>query len=1849
MRIKIATTTAFVATVWIGALNPASAAHLLHESQSLAGEWEMAYRAEAWKESRMPEFFGAAVEKAVPGYWEDMVPAFRAAGIRDEFKINPDHVEQSFPMTGWAKDTTLPNISGCFLYRRRFVPLRTGPALLYFDCVRNQVHAWVNGKFIAFRQGFSTPFELAIPDGVLKSGTNEIVLAVANVPNAGYGGREVSGLTTRSIYGSTGGIDGRLEVRYPASDISDAYITTAADLKTFTIHVRGRDRYRYEVSEGGRVLASGEATGDVALPVDGFKFWSPESPKLYRLTLTAGGRSFSQQFGLRRLAAVGEKLFLHGEPVYLRGVTEHGYFAQTVLVPRNLEYWRMVARRRKELGFNFVRFHTFVPPEEYLDATDELGMLVHVETPNFVTLDEYEAVVAFARRHSSVVIYCTGNETRIDGGAEKYLEDVAKIVHRETDALFTPMSALRGVEYFIVKGEDDYVEKPLPHNAGRIGRMVRYSDLFTSYQLGVASYCSLNKGSPAVLDEWGDAYCGKPRLSHEICIDSSYVDFSTEALYPPDSPILVAGVFSRLREYLKSRGVYEKSDLYFRNSCEWMRRIRKFTFEKLRAADRVAGFDFLGDINTHWHTFGYSVGMMDEFYRLKPGETPEDVRRYNSAAVLLTDLGSDFNVKAGEVKRVKLSVSNYARAVKDGQLRVSLVACPEGNGFTAKTQSRKEVWRSEKHIGDVPNGKVSALCEVEVGVPASEAPKKYVLRASVAGLAENEWEVYAFPAATAANPPGVRVMADATEDELVRAMEAGDRVLLLGAGPFNSLPTTYRIGMAGRTSGNYATVVKDHPALRNFPHDGFCGWQFRRLFEDGRAVQLEAGVPFDPIIDVASSVKCVIRQSVLFEYRVGKGRLLVCSLNFGGDDPAAAWLKKCLVEYASSDEFKPAQELSAVQLHAVLAEPLISADENTNFAKNANDPASVIDYEPPPAPGPESWTFRDDLAKPAAYHAREAYVLDDGYGLEGALSTVKADLARFFASAGKPPKRTLRLRRAKVAGGESYRIDIADDGSATLSAEDDDGMRRGVYYFEDRVSAGDLKPVTRRPWLRHRISRCYFSPIKRPPFNRDELMDDIDYYPDEYLNRLAHEGVNGLWLTITLGDIVETSFNRRDKDAPRRIAKLRRTIEKCARYGIRVWPFCIEPRFMMPDNPIVKEHPEMMSTQKSYFGSSLVCPSTEEGRRYIEEAVADLFRQLPGIPGILNLSHGERPTTCLSQVDPLFDAPSACSRCRSLPPAEIHRLAAQSFVNGMRRVNPKAEYLSWLYHPHVRNERGDWVADVPRRLPDGATVLYNFESGALKDQLGRYRAGGDYWLSYVGPSTAFRRVADSARGAGARLGAKIQVGCSHECATVPFVPAPGLLYRKYRAMRTAGCSAVMQCWYFGNYPGIMNKAAGELAFSDFAEDERGFLERLAAPEWGEDAKTMAGVWRDLTDAYSEYPLSNDMQYYGPFHAGVAWPLYARVEMKPLGRTWKPQDVTSGDAIGECLENHTLEEAAMLAFRMRRGVAGLAPTLNRLSAKYAGDRDRLLDLGVAKALALLFESASDVFDFYLHRARAVSASRLHGDSETALGELALMRTAARDAMRTTEEMLPLARADARLGFHSEAENHQFHPAKLEWRLAMLRQTLADIDEIEAALRRGEPYPKSEHEAKAPTMRCGEWTETSRAFKAIRRTNSELDLLLDGTWAPTDRHFRFRPSFADNGDFVLEGEIPGPGPIEVLTLDACGATWSRTLKFGVDGKVSHPSHNVVTTTHEVRSLTTATKGGGWTFRLVLDASGWGGDMAKRPSWLLVRSGGGPIWPELNPAPEARLNIGNVTPDLFGRIEAPAPAHTCEQGMK
>ena len=71
------------------------------------------------------------------------------------------------------------------------------------------------------------------------------------------------------------------------------------------------------------------------------------------------------------------------------------------------------------------------------------------------------------------------------------------------------------------------------------------------------------------------------------------------------------------------------------------------------------------------------------------------------------------------------------------------------------------------------------------------------------------------------------------------------------------------------------------------------------------------------------------------------------------------------------------------------------------------------------------------------------------------------------------------------------------------------------------------------------------------------------------------------------------------------------------------------------------------------------------------------------------------------------------------------------------------------------------------------------------------------------------------------------------------IAAPYRLYRKYRKMKEAGITGVVQCCGYGACPGSVDSAAGELAYEEFADDERSFVERLAAPFWEERAEDFA--------------------------------------------------------------------------------------------------------------------------------------------------------------------------------------------------------------------------------------------------------------------------------------------------------------------------------------------------------------------------------------------------------------------------
>ena len=908
----------------------------------LDGKWEMEYRSkDEYDLAEEPDVAGCIIENAVPGYWEDMIPSFQETFLYERLSWNPGYGPQRYPIAGYVPDMALPTVLGCFFYRRTIMLEDLSKASdieLFVGGAQNTVSAWINGKYLGIHRGYSAPFSFSVPKDALNEGENRVTLAVSNIRLRGYKERPVSGCTARAANDCTGGIYGSVELRAYYGSLRDAYVTVAEDMKSFTVRVLRTDSssdVEVKIFDKGRELMSGvitDGSSSIDFSTEGLEFWSPDSPKRYTLSVSDSKSTITRLFGVRKLVAEGTKLRLNGKYIYARGICEHGYYPMTVHPPRDKSYYRNVIKTLKNLGFNLIRFHTWVPMPEYMEAADELGMLMEVETPNNTTYEEWQGIVAHCRTHTAVVAYSSGNEMIIDEDYIAHLEKCAALVHTTTDSLFSPMSAMRGIEYY--EWGEDRVEKPFPHNPVRLNKLSQFCDLYNSYPHdGSLSYCSAS-ANPKWIDECYSIY-KKPILSHEICINGTYFDLSLKDRYR-NSRIGQTALFSSVEEHLEKKGLLDRVPLYYRNSSEWQRRLRKQCFESVRRCENLTGYDYLGDIDHHWHTFGYCVGMMNEFYELKPGETVRNVRRYNSDAVLLADLPYNVNFYSGSKVMIPLHISNYGKSIDKATLNIRVY------------KEDKVYLRRSINLYDLPSGAITKLCDFSFVTPKSDTP--HALKLSVVLCAgeievENEWELYSFPKVSyrpnvrkLRREQGLIVTEDIDEKSLVDALKSGKDVLLFGEGPFATLNTSFQIALAGRTAGHLATVISDSALMQDFPHEGFCSWQFRSMLDGGKSAVLDfADIPFEPIVEAVSTYKYAHREALVFEYRVGKGRLIVSTLRLDPSDPAAAWLKAKLLSYAQSEEFMPKHELSFEQLESLFNTNPIYVAENTNMARNTND------------------------------------------------------------------------------------------------------------------------------------------------------------------------------------------------------------------------------------------------------------------------------------------------------------------------------------------------------------------------------------------------------------------------------------------------------------------------------------------------------------------------------------------------------------------------------------------------------------------------------------------------------------------------------------------------------------------------------------------------------------------------------------------------------------------------------------------------------------------------------------------------------------------------------------------------
>ncbi len=114
--------------------------------------------------------------------------------------------------------------------------------------------------------------------------------------------------------------------------------------------------------------------------------WSPEDPYLYDFTLEAGEDKIESYFAIRSLEIkeVGgcKRLCLNGKPYFFHGLLDQGYWPDGIYTPASPECYAEDILAMKRLGFNTLRKHIKVEPEEFYYQCDKLGMVVFQDMVN---------------------------------------------------------------------------------------------------------------------------------------------------------------------------------------------------------------------------------------------------------------------------------------------------------------------------------------------------------------------------------------------------------------------------------------------------------------------------------------------------------------------------------------------------------------------------------------------------------------------------------------------------------------------------------------------------------------------------------------------------------------------------------------------------------------------------------------------------------------------------------------------------------------------------------------------------------------------------------------------------------------------------------------------------------------------------------------------------------------------------------------------------------------------------------------------------------------------------------------------------------------------------------------------------------------------------------------------------------------------------------------------------------------------------------------------------------------------------------------------------------------------------
>lgn len=834
-------------------------------------------------------------------------------------------------------------------------------------------HVWVDDSYVGSDNSLCTSHRYRLTP-FLHQQEHRLTIMVDNTAYPVRGGHMTSQDTQTNWNGITGEIC--LEV-YPSSYLTDINIYPDAANKQIKVQV---EWHSHEGVSAKTCItdAEGRTRGTLNLrftpgnnefiikPDDQAVLWSEYSPEIYslRIELPTDGQendTYSTSFGLRAFRAVGSYFEINGTRTFLRGKHEGLIFPLTGYAPTDIDSWMEVLAIAKSYGINHYRFHTCCPPEAAFVAADRLGIYMEPELPFWGTVTEegdeghdeqgqqylitegFRILKEFGN-HPSFVMMSMGNELwgsktvlndllgrykRFDNrhlytqGSNNY-QFVPCILENEDffcGVRFSGDRLFRG-SYAMCDAPQGHIQTDAPNANHNYDPLIRPDHVSGNTAEGGSIMIQYGTGTKRVRASEADELIPQiPVVSHEVGQYAMYPDYHEIDKY---TGVLKAKNFEVFRERLAKAGMLSQAEGFFEASGKLSSQCYKAEIEAALRSSELAGFQLL-DLQDFTGQGTALVGILNAFMENKGVISTQEWQEFCSDTVLLAELPG-FVFRSGESIRAGFLLSHYApMPIKNPGIVCTL----------SSDSGKQSVLMEENVILDCICG-VNRLGEFVMELPKVDRPQKFDLQIMIAGTQiRNSYDLWIYPETPAVIHDGIIITE--SMDEAVKELEAGKDVLLFpdslnernsveGAyctdfwcyPMFRSISESMNKPVPVGTLG--LLIEKDHPVFVEYPTEFYTTPQWYDIISASRSVILN-DTKIEPLVWTIDNFERNNRLGLLFEFRAGAGRLLICGADLRKlrDSLPACWLLHSLLSYMESDQFNPEISLEIETVKSILS------------------------------------------------------------------------------------------------------------------------------------------------------------------------------------------------------------------------------------------------------------------------------------------------------------------------------------------------------------------------------------------------------------------------------------------------------------------------------------------------------------------------------------------------------------------------------------------------------------------------------------------------------------------------------------------------------------------------------------------------------------------------------------------------------------------------------------------------------------------------------------------------------------------------------------------------------------------